>query len=43
MTPKKKIFGVNCVAYIAHNGVYSSTNILQMDVRAIVDKIFQYF
>jgi hypothetical protein len=38
-----KIQGIGCATHILHNALHTSTDILPIDVKAIVNKIFQYF
>jgi hypothetical protein len=40
---KMNIHGVGCAAHIFHNALQTSGNILPIDVKAIVNKIFQCF
>jgi hypothetical protein len=40
---KMKIQGPGCTAHILHNALQTSVDILSIDVKAIVNKIFQYF
>jgi hypothetical protein len=40
---KLKIQVIGCVAHMLHNALQTSTDILSIDVEAIVNKIFQYF
>ncbi|VVC27326.1 Ribonuclease H-like domain [Cinara cedri] len=40
---KTNISGIGCAAHILHNAMQTSTDILPIDVKYIVHKIFQYF
>jgi hypothetical protein len=40
---KMKIHGIGCAAHMLHNALQTSTEILPIDVEAIVNKIFLYF
>jgi hypothetical protein len=38
-----KIQGIGCATHILHNALATSADILPIDVKAIMNKIFQYF
>lgn len=40
---KNNICGIGCAARVLHNAIQTSTDILPIDVKSIVNKIFQYF
>jgi hypothetical protein len=40
---KMKIQGIGCAAHMLHDALQTSTEILPIDIEAIVNKIFQYF